>query len=182
MPRPAVGNGQRRLRAVGRDDIESIRLWRNAQMSVLRQAKAITRQEQISYFEQHIWPSLDQPQPANILLAYEEDRNLIGYGGLVHVAWEHRRAEVSFLLKPQLTTEIQVYSDYFGSFLALLKEAAFTDLSLERVWTETYAIRRHHVEVLESSGFRLEGVMRRHVLIDGQFTDSLIHGCLRDDD
>ena len=44
----------------------------------------------------HIWPDMPSLQPKNLLLAYMEDDNLIGYGGLVHIAWEHLRAEVSF--------------------------------------------------------------------------------------
>jgi len=47
------------------------------------------------------------------------------------------------------------------------------------VFTETYALRKHHINVLEDAGFELEGVMRDHVRIGGKFVDSLIHSLIK---
>ena len=168
------------IRTVQLGDIEYIRLWRNAQMGVLRQKKEISPLEQLNYYEQHVWPTMDDKQPLNLLLAYLLDDQLIGYGGLVHIDWENQRAEVSFLLNPARTHDPDSYSDDFFAFLKIIKTLAFDDLNMQRLFTETFSTRRHHIRVLEAADFRLEGVLRRHVILDGRPADSFIHGCLND--
>lgn len=151
-------------------------------MDILRQSSVITTEQQSDYYAAEVWPAMALPYPPNILLIYEEKGRPVGYGGLVHIAWEHRRAEVSFLLAPDLAGASDEYARYFGVFLDLIKELAFKDLRIDRLFTETYAMRRHHISVLEANGFLLEGVMRQHVVVEGRSMDSLIHGCLASDE
>jgi RimJ/RimL family protein N-acetyltransferase len=179
MPRPKLDYGSFSVEAVQPRYIESIRQWRNAQMDILRQSTAITPEQQEAYFREYIWPDMRSLQPKNLLLAYMENGNFIGYGGLVHIAWEHRRAEVSFLLKTRLAGTQDDYNRYFPSFLKLMKILAFDDLGFERLYTETYAVREQYILALETMSFRCEGVLRHHVRINDQPVDSFIHGCLQ---
>ncbi|MEQ8251850.1 GNAT family N-acetyltransferase [Oceanibaculum nanhaiense] len=178
MPHPVLEAGTLSVRAVQKAEIEAIRQWRNAQIDVLRQAEPITPEQQEAYFATHIWPQFSKARPDTILVSYREEDRLIGYGGLVHVAWAHRRAEVSFLLDPVHIGDDKVVARYFSAFLGLMKRLAFADLGLNRLCTETYAIRPNYVAMLEENGFRREGVLRQHVWIDGQPVDSILHGCL----
>jgi len=170
------------IRTVEASDIESIRQWRNAQKDVLRQKNEISQENQVAYYNHYVWPTLAHPNPKNILLAYLKNDRLIGYGGLVHIVWEDRRGEVSFLLDPARTYDQEAYRRDFLTFLNLIKKLAFEDLKLQKLCTETFANRVYHIGVLETAGFSLEGRMRRHVIINGQSVDSLIHGCLVDSD
>lgn len=181
MLRPRLDRGPYAIEAVQPAHIEAIRLWRNAQHDVLRQAAPITAEQQALYYAGRIWPDMEQAYPENVLVGYSLEDCLIGYGGLVHIAWEHGRAEVSFLVDPALPGDAAGYRRHFSNFLALVKEMAFIDLRLRRLFTETYAIRDCHITVLEQSGFRREGVMREHVLAGGRPVDSIIHGCLETD-
>jgi RimJ/RimL family protein N-acetyltransferase len=181
IPDEAIRLGDFSLTTVQDSHIEIIRLWRNAQMDVLRQAQPITHEQQLSYYETQIWPTLADQHPANLLLIFLEGDRPVGYGGLVHIAWEHRRAEVSFLLQPELALNDRSYSRYSSTYLCLLKRLAFEGLSLHRLFTETFATRIGHISVLESNGFRPEGRMRDHVRINDRPVDSLIHGCLNDE-
>lgn len=167
------------LRPISITSMETIRQWRNAQMSVLRQKHDITSEMQTKYFHEVIKPNFTEIHPKQILFEYYDSDTLIGYGGLVHISWEDMRAEVSFLLDPILTINQTEYQDLFSIFLKMLKQVAFVDLRLNKIFTETYDIRPYHVEVLERSGFVLEGTLRNHVLIDGAYKDSLFHGALR---
>lgn len=178
MPRHRVARGAFSVRAVSPEDIEPIRLWRNAQMDVLRQTQPISPDEQVAYYAQQIWPTLALPQPPNILLAYEESGRRIGYGGLVHIAWPHRRAEVSFLLDPTQLSSRARFDRLFETFLLLMQELAFEDLNLRRLCTETYAFRTEHIDMLEKCGFEREGVLRGHVIVNGVPTDSVLQGCV----
>jgi len=163
---------------VQEDHIESIRRWRNAQMKVLRQSTPISPEQQVEYFSQHIWPSMDVPQPANILISLFKNGFLIGYGGLVHIAWEHKRAELSFLLATERLQDLAIYAEDFSAFLGLIKRIVFEDLKLHRIFTETYDIRPHHISILEMNGFSCEGVLRDHLRIDGRAVNSVLHGCI----
>ncbi len=162
-------------------DIELIRQWRNEQMPVLRQAQPISEDQQQTYFAQHIWPTFALDTPPQVLFSYLKNDELIGYGGLVHLNWADQRAEVSFLINTAATRDIPTYQALFGTYLVLLQQVAFDALGFNRLFTETYDIRPDHLAVIEASGFRLEGRMREHVRIDGQFVDSLIHGKLQYD-
>lgn len=182
MPEACLTEGPLSLAAVQPRHIEAIRLWRNAQMDVLRQSRPIGADEQADYYGRHIWPDKARPEPANILLIVEEEGVPVGYGGLVHIAWEHRRAEISFLVKPEIAADPAGYRRCFLGFLGLAQRLAFDQLELDRLFTETYATRDRHISVLEEAGFRREGTMRHHVRIDGRPVDSIIHGCVTDRD
>ena len=166
------------LRALRKEDIENIRLWRNAQMDVLRQACAISSEEQVDYFEQHVWPEKISSQPRQILLGIALSNKLIGYGGLVNLHWADQRAEISFLLSCEIEDQPVFREEIFKRFLLLIRELSFESIGLKRIWTETYSFRKAHIKTLESSGFKLEGCLRKHVIINGERVDSLIHGII----
>ena len=162
MPNPQLNDGDLSLRAVSLSDIEAIRQWRNAQMDVLRQRAVISMEAQRSYFETHIWPDKVSLHPRQILLAIELGGRLVGYGGLVHIAWQDQRAELSFLLEPRLEQNSAIREALFSRFLRLVQVLAFAELKLLRLWTETYAHRMEHLRTLEASGFQPEGCLREH--------------------
>lgn len=178
MPTPKLSDGVLEVRAVQPADIEAIRQWRNAQMDVLRQTAPISPEQQAHYFAEHVWPQTESLEPSQVLVALERAGVLIGYGGLVHISWANRRAEVSFLLTPELEKNSDELIALFSRFLDLMKQLAFDDLGLRRLCTETFAHRTRHIATLEASGFSCEGRLREHVLIDGKPTDSFAHGLL----
>jgi RimJ/RimL family protein N-acetyltransferase len=178
MPRKVLTEGAFRASAVTPEHIEAIRLWRNAQLAVLRQSEPISTDQQIAYFRKRVWPGKTMAAPSEILLALHHEETLIGYGGLVHIAWHDSRAELSFLLDPAVPRSAAEYNQAFLAWIRLMQRMAFCDLGLRRLTTETYSTRLHHLPVLEMSGFRREGVLRAHVMIDGQPSDAILHGCL----
>jgi RimJ/RimL family protein N-acetyltransferase len=166
---------------IRQEDMENIRLWRNAQMNVLRQKAPISFNEQQQYFH-HIIPSdFNQAYPKQILLSYLLHNQCIGYGGLVHLDWESRRGEVSFLVDPTRLQPTGQYDQDFTHFLSLLAELTFCDLQLHRLHVETYAFRTDHIRVLENFGFVLEGTLRQHIRKENVFYDSLMHGLLKEE-
>jgi len=178
MPRQVLCDGSLRARAVEPGDIEAIRTWRNAQTDVLRQSEEISPQAQAVYFRDRIWPDKAALEPANILLALERDGAMIGYGGLVHIAWDYGRAEISFLLDKNLADDRTLLAETFSGWLRMMQGLAFDDLGLTRLTTETYAMRRDHISLLEAAGFVREGVLRDHVRVRGAAMDAIVHGRL----
>ncbi len=170
------------LLPIRKQDIMLIKDWRNAQIDVLRQKEPLTEQGQREYFEKIIWPSLAEERPLQVLFSFLKKDTCIGYGGIVHINWEDKRGEVSFLLNPERVGDQRVYREDFLVYLRLLKEVAYGDLGFHRLTGETFDIRPFHVAILEEAGFCLEGRMKRHVYLNGAYLDSLIHGHLKEYD
>ncbi|OXE36592.1 MAG: GNAT family N-acetyltransferase [Phenylobacterium zucineum] len=145
LTRQRIDLGDYAIRSIQPQDIEDIRLWRNAQMDVLRQDALITPDMQSTYFDTQIWPTLGEANPRQILVAFLHREARIGYGGLVHMAWPHSRAEVSFLVAPEIAADDERYPQAFDAFFALIKTLAFDDLGLNRLTTETYSSRTKHI-------------------------------------
>lgn len=166
------------LLPIREQDIMHIKDWRNAQIAVLRQKEPLTEEGQKRYFETAVWPTFMMDRPPQILFSFLKNSVCIGYGGLVHINWEDRRGEVSFLLNPERVENKKVYREDFLAYLRLLKEVAYNDLQFNRLTGETYDLRPYHVSIMEEAGFRLEGRMKRHIYHNGIYVDSLIHGHL----
>jgi RimJ/RimL family protein N-acetyltransferase len=179
MPRPTIAHGRHAVRAVEPAHIEAIRQWRNAQMDVLRQSQPTSHEQQVAYYTREIWPAKEDIEPTNILLVYLVDDRPIGYGGLVHIDWPGKHAEVSFLLDPALTTDREIYRDHQLRFLALIQELAFDDLGFDYLTTETYAHREAHITNLEAAGFVRTEVLPLTVQVNRIWTDSIMHRCDR---
>lgn len=166
------------LSPISESSIEKIRIWRNEQMVVLRQKEEICPEDQVKYYRNVILPNFSDPRPKIILFELHHHKELIGYGGFVHISWEDKRAEISFLLSSALSKEIKVYQAHFFNYLEMIKSIGFNELKFNKLFTETYDIRPHHISTLEKAGFKLEGILRNHVLIEGNYINSLMHGML----
>ncbi|HUC91997.1 MAG TPA: GNAT family N-acetyltransferase [Paenibacillus sp.] len=170
------------VRALRLEDILDIKQWRNEQMAVLRQKTVLTDEDQRRYYRQVIAPSFEQEYPGLMLFSYFLEGRLIGYGGLTNLDWDHRRAEISYLVETARSHEKDAgrYEEDFSHFLRLMKRIAFEELALNRLFTETFDIRPLHVSILEKNGFKPEGRLNQHVRLNGSYLDSLVHGCLKE--
>lgn len=171
-------NGEFEIRPISINDIEQIRLWRNMQMQVLRQKKIISSSEQINYFNNTLLPSFSQENPSQIIFSYFKDEVLIGYGGLVHISWDDKRSEMSFLLNPELINFENIYQEYFTKFIDFMIKVNFSILDFHKLFTETYSHRSFHINILEKAGFELEGILRDHIIIEKKYFNSLIHSII----
>ena len=168
-----------------RSDVQSIRRWRNAQIDVLRQKHPLGVEEQERWFDTVVRPTHAAAEPAFLLVSIlDEDRQLVGYGGLTNINWTDRRAEVSFLVDTSRARDIDVYRRDFSTFLDFLKRWSFRDLGLHRLFTETFAFREANIDILEASGFQIEGRLRQHIVDPRSpkgHIDSIIHGMTAED-
>lgn len=165
-----------KLEEIKPEHIEPIRLWRNAQMDILRQNKPIQKKEQIEYFEKEVWSQKGQPYRDKELFSVIIDNSLLGYGGITNISSQNFRGEISFLLDPKISEDDVHYSVLFLEFLKLIEEFAIKELKIHKLFTETYAFRSKHILALEKFGFKLEGILSDHIFIKDKFIDSLIHG------
>lgn len=186
-PRPfclaaaAWRRGDATLVPLREEHMESVRRWRNAQLAVLRQAGPLSPDDQRRYWREVVAPTWRQRRPGQLLFALLREGRPVAYGGLVHIAWRDARAELSFLADPRRAADPETYAADQADALSLLCEVAFEELGLRRLTTETFDLRPRHVAGLERAGFRPEGRLRTHVVVDGRPVDSLLHGLLREE-
>ena len=107
--------GDYSLLPIQKKDMYAIKEWRNSQIDVLRQSKLLTNDDQDKYYMNVITPLFKLKQPDQLLFSYMKSKECIGYGGLVNINWQHKRAELSFLLDPERVCDDEVYKKE-GSF------------------------------------------------------------------
>jgi len=155
------------------EDRLDIMKWRNEQIYHLRQNKALTVEDQEHYFDTVVNTLFEQEKPNQILFSYLENGICIGYGGLVHINWLDKNAELSFVMKTDL--EKDSFQKHWAIFLNLMEQVAFGDLKLHKITTYAFDLRPKLYPVLEQSGFKKEAVLKKQCLFNSEYIDVVIH-------
>ncbi len=166
-------NGEYQIVPIRDEDKYLIMQWRNEQMYHLRQNEILTKEQQEKYYKEVVDKLFEQNQPEQILFSYLHNDKCIGYGGLVHIDWNKKTAEVSFIMDTQL--EKNEFDKHWTVFLSLLEQVAFQELSLNKIFTYAYDLRPHLYKVLEKNGFVLAKILIKKILINYQYYDVFIH-------
>ena len=107
------------------------------------------------------------------MFGYYRHKNLIGYGGLVHIDWNNKRAEISFIMKTSL--EKLEFALHWKIFLQLIEEVAFNELCFNKIYTYAFDLRPHLYPILIDQAFEFECRLRKHYYFDNKYVDCLIH-------
>ena len=158
------------------EDRYEIMKWRNEQIYHLRQQKPLTREDQDKYFETTVSNLFQKEQPDQILFSYLENDICIGYGGLVHINWIDKNAEISFIINTQL--EEDNFEFHWSSFLKLLEELAFHELQFHKLYVYAFDLRPHLYTALELNHYFKDAVLKEHCFFNDQFIDVVIHSKL----
>ncbi len=157
-------------------DKEPIRQWRNDQIDVLRQGHLLSEDEQTTYFSTTVQSLFNEEQPDQILTSFFKNEELIGYGGLVHIDWKSKHAEISFLLKTKFNSE-ESYLEKFEIYLGLIEKMAL-EAGLHKIHTYGYNLADYRFEPIKKQGFELEARLVKHKMVDNKLVDVLIYGKL----
>ncbi|MGY6523502.1 MAG: GNAT family N-acetyltransferase [Mongoliitalea sp.] len=155
------------------EDRYAIMKWRNEQLYHLRQDRPLTKADQDAYFENVVSKLFDEEKPKQILFSYLDGEKCIGYGGLVHINWTDKNAEISFIMDTAL--EKDFFSSHWKTYLALIEKVAFNELKLHKIFTYAFDLRPHLYEALEGRGYEGEARLKEHCFFEGKFIDVLIH-------
>lgn len=166
-------NGNFSIVPIRYEDRFVIMKWRNEQLYHLRQKQPLTVEDQDNYFANVVSKIFDTDQPSQILFSYLENEVCIGYGGLVHINWIDKNAEISFILNTVIgKTDFQ---KHWGNYLALIEELAFKELKLHKIYTYAFDLRPFLFELLLENGFKEEATLKEHCCFDGKYIDVVIH-------
>ena len=154
-------------------DRYDIMKWRNDQIYHLRQTNPLDKETQDSYFKNVVSKLFDIDKPTQILFSYFENNVFVGYGGLVHINWVDKNAEISFLMDTQL--EEKFFEHHWKCFLNLIEKVAFGDLMFHKIYTYAFNIRPRLYKVLNNNNYKLEARLIEHSIIENKYVDVLIH-------
>ncbi len=167
-----VETGSYKISPLRYQDRYKIMKWRNEQMYHLRQNELLTKSNQDKYFKEIVLKTFDQDNPDQILFSYLEQDNCIGYGGLVHINWTDKNAEISFIMETKLENDF--FSFHWNCFLKMIQRVAFQDLQLHKVFIYAFDVRPHLYDAIKTSGFYKEAVLKEHCLFNEKFIDVVI--------
>ncbi len=173
LKRQCFQSGEYKIVPIRKQDKYKIMQWRNEQMYHLRQEKFLTEKDQDQYFDKVINKLFEQKYPEQILFSFLYKEQCIGYGGLVHINWKEKSAEISFLMQTEL--EKKYFEQNWSVFLKLIEKVAFTELNLHKIFTYAYDLRPNLYPVLEKLGFYLAERLKNKYEIDNQIFDVVIH-------
>lgn len=154
------------------EDKYDIMQWRNDQIYHLRQSQPLTKESQDEYFRNVVQKLFEKEYPDQLLFSYLENGICIGYGGLVHINWIDKNAEISFLINNEYELNL---SFHWSIFLKLIVEVSFKDLCVHKIYTYAYDLRPKLYEVLEGSGFIREATLKEHCFFENKYIDVVIH-------
>ena len=169
-------NGEFEIVPIRHEDRFDIMKWRNEQIYHLRQSEPLTIEKQDAYFDNTIALLFNQEKPNQILFSFLEENECIGYGGLVHINWIDRNAEVSFIMNTRL--EEVSFSKNWSMFLNCLEQAAFGELGFHKIFIYAFDLRPHLYNVLELNGYFKDARLKDHCFFQGDFKDVLIYSKL----
>lgn len=161
------------------EDRFKIMQWRNEQIYHLRQNKPLTQQDQEFYFTNIVAALEHQEQPSQILFSYLKNGVCIGYGGLVHMNWIDKNAEISFIIQTDLDKDF--FEFHWRIYLSLIEQVAFQALHFHKIYTFAFDVRPHLYPVLEASAYQKEVALKDHCFFNGTFINVLIHSKIASD-
>ena len=147
--------------------------WRNEQLSHLRQKKPLNKKDQDEYFDKVVAELFEKDQPEQILFSYLKNSTCIGYGGLVHINWSDKNAELSFIMNTNL--EKTHFKFHWKNFSQLIEEVAFQELRMHKIFTYSFNVRPYIYEILEEEGFVFEAELKEHYFYNNDYISVKIH-------
>jgi len=165
-------DGEHLIIPIRLEDKYLIMKWRNEQLYHLRQLNPLTKDEQDTYFSTIISNLFNQKNPNQILFSYLENGVCIGYGGLVHINWIDKNAEISFVLNSQNENN---FIENWCKFLSLIEKVGFIELGFHKLFTYAYDLRPNLYIALEKSHYTKEAVLTQHIFYNNVYIDVVIH-------
>ncbi len=166
-------NGTYSIVPIRHKDRHSIMKWRNEQIYHLRQTSPLTMETQDHYYNTVVNALFEEEKPSQLLFSYLENGICIGYGGLVHINWIDKNAEISFIMNTEL--EKDAFQLHWYKYLQMLEELAFEELKFHKIYTYAFDLRPHLYKAVEQAGFIREAILKEHCFFEGKYKDVIIH-------
>ena len=174
------GKDSFRIIPIRYNDRFEIMKWRNDQLYHLRQKKILTENDQNIYFTYVVFDLFNSNKPNQLLFSFLKNGNLIGYGGLVHINWIDKNAEISFVMDTKL--ENKFFEANWLIFLELIENLGFNELIFKKLYVYAFDLRPNLYPILEKRNFIYEARLNNHVFINKEFKDVVFYSKFNKDE
>ena len=171
----SFNNGIYSLVPIRDEDKYDIMNWRNNQLDILRQETGLSIEQQEHYFKTVVDKLFDIEEPKQLLFSFLENNKLIGYGGLVHIDWKIKTAEISFLTETSRNINADMFISDWVNYLSILKKVANDYLNFKSIYTYAFDSRPNLYIALQEAGFTEINRYRNHIQIEDKKVDAVIH-------
>ena len=166
------------LRAVEREDLATLRDWRNIPefRRNFRETRELNMANQEGWFERSC---IGNPNDFMFIIVRLSDNKPIGACGLLYINWIIRLADFSFYIG-----EDNAYIDqdgYAEEATQLLIEYGFKNLNLHKIWMELYEFDNRKLNFFQKKfNFKIDGALRDNCFEEGKYWNSYILSLLED--
>lgn len=171
-------NGEFAIVPIRHEDRFKIMKWRNEQIYHLRQKEPLNKKQQDNYFKEVISRLFNEDYPDQILFSFLKNGLSVGYGGLVHINWENRNAEISFIMDTKL--QKTDFTIFWQEYLLLIEQVAFDELNLKKIYTFAYDFRKNLFSVLLSAKYMEDSRLKSHIKFEERYIDAVLHYKIND--
>lgn len=166
------------LAAIEKSDLPKLMEWRNKPSfrKHFREYREINLDMQEKWYEDKV---IGDKSTIMFSIKSVENHELLGCCGFCYINWIHRYADLSLYIGWNNT-----YIDNEGYALEackLLFNYGFSELNLNKIWTEIYEFDNKKKKLYESMNFKVDGVLRQNYFYNGKWWNSYILSLLKDE-
>ncbi|RSL30974.1 N-acetyltransferase [Salibacterium salarium] len=156
------------LRSFETEDIKELHRWSNDPVSISMAGRVPLTYEQM---ENHVET---KRKNGDLLLAVENKENiLIGWVFLQNIEYAHGRASIGILLAPEARGK-----GYGKNVMEQMITIGFNQLRLNKIYLTTRGTNEQAIGLYKKLGFIVEGQLRKHAYIEGNYYDTYFMGIL----
>lgn len=162
------------LRAVERDDLDTLLKWRNKPefRRFFREYRELNIDNQKNWFDKVIMVDRNTVMFSIIELS---TGMLLGACGLCYIDWINRSADFSIYIGADDLYIDDIYADDAAHTMI---KYGFDELALHRLWSEIYDFDVEKIKFFGRMGFSRDGVHRETHWAEGRWNNSLFYSLL----
>ena len=119
---------------------------------------------------------MERREQFDMAIVLKETGLPIGSCGIMDISWEHMRGEMAYWLGQPYWRQ-----GYMTEAVRRMAQFGFEELGFERMHARCFTQNAGSIQVLEKSGFKREGHIRRAVRKNDEFLDMFLYGLLREE-
>ncbi len=159
------------IRRMLESDLDLVLTWRNSD----RIRSCMYTDDRITLAEHHQWYQRTVNNSNSVQMIFEAQNRAVGVINATHIDQDNGRCSWGFYLGD---TTAPKGSSYLMGLLFL--DWIFDNLSIDKVCSEVLSFNEDSLRFHQNLGFEQEGILERHILKQGVYTDVVIFGLLAD--
>jgi len=166
------------LREYRKEDLDSMRRWVNNPEITSNLSDVFLYPQSLTATESYLNCLLEgKTEQKGFVIAVKETEEYIGQIDLFHIDWKNRSTEMGIVIgNPEMHNK-----GYGSEAIQLLQKFIFLQLNLNRLQLEVHDYNDKAIKCYLKCGFKEEGRLRQKHFSNGQYSDLIYMGILREE-